>query len=130
MIVRELVYKDHMAMRRWLKKYGYISTSNVSKNEFTRIVKLVTHKEVNNKTSKYILHQYILEHNSYRDCYLSKKQRKAKDCISKKLKVVKKDSSDFYSSREWREVRLKALIQQGRRCCVCGRSGGCSCPGW
>ena len=28
----------------------------------------------------------------------------------------------FYCSREWRELRVKALIKHGRKCCLCGRT--------
>lgn len=30
--------------------------------------------------------------------------------------------NNFYISREWRKVRIDALIKNGRSCCVCGRS--------
>ena len=34
---------------------------------------------------------------------------------------LKKESNMFYSSREWRELRVKALVKYGRKCCLCGR---------
>lgn len=31
---------------------------------------------------------------------------------------------DFYKTREWREVRYKALVKFGKKCQACGESGG------
>lgn len=33
----------------------------------------------------------------------------------------KRESKEFYYSREWRELRVKALVKYGRKCCLCGR---------
>jgi 5-methylcytosine-specific restriction endonuclease McrA len=33
-----------------------------------------------------------------------------------------KVKGEFYKSREWRELRVKALINNGRKCCLCGRN--------
>lgn len=30
--------------------------------------------------------------------------------------------NSFYSSDQWRSLRIKVLVNQGRKCCVCGRS--------
>ena len=34
----------------------------------------------------------------------------------------KSNSDNFYRSREWRELRVKALVKYGRKCCLCGMS--------
>ena len=33
-----------------------------------------------------------------------------------------KIAGDFYKSKEWRALRVKALVNQGRKCCLCGRT--------
>ena len=40
----------------------------------------------------------------------------------KRVTSKKQSSKSFYSSREWREVRVKALVKNGRKCCLCGRA--------
>ena len=40
----------------------------------------------------------------------------------KKIITEHKYPEGFYTSREWRSLRMKVLILQGRRCCVCGKS--------
>ena len=46
--------------------------------------------------------------------------------INKRLQRKKagtlKAPSNFYNSREWRSLRVKALINNGRKCCLCGRN--------
>ena len=39
-----------------------------------------------------------------------------------KSKYKNKVSDNFYKSREWRALRVKALVNQGRKCCMCGRT--------
>ncbi len=40
----------------------------------------------------------------------------------KNITVKAKTKGDFYKSKEWRALRVKALNNQGRKCCLCGRS--------
>jgi 5-methylcytosine-specific restriction endonuclease McrA len=73
--------------------------------------------------------------------FLSKKGRKNYDVFNKKIKYQKVDDKPykhlpkkkkrpyysnpgkvtFYDSREWRSLRVKALLKYGRKCCLCGR---------
>lgn len=41
---------------------------------------------------------------------------------TKKVITKKKFPDGFYSSREWRALRVKALLKNGRKCCLCGAS--------
>lgn len=53
------------------------------------------------------------------DCKTSKyNSRKVKSKIDKRKG---KSGVNFYSSKEWRELRVKALVKYGRKCCLCGR---------
>jgi len=71
----------------------------------------------------YILDQYIVSTIGYGNCTLSKKERKTiKKQTLESRKKRNKYPNGFYTSREWRSLRLEVLIEQGRRCCVCGRS--------
>ena len=42
--------------------------------------------------------------------------------INKSYLIKKSLRKGFYESREWRSLRLDVLLEQGRKCCVCGRS--------
>ena len=48
------------------------------------------------------------------------KCKKIKKKVNNKYKS--KVSDNFYKSREWRSLRIKALVNQGRKCCLCGRT--------
>ncbi len=39
-----------------------------------------------------------------------------------KTKLSKEIKTNFYKSKEWRSLRVKALTKLGRKCCLCGRS--------
>lgn len=41
--------------------------------------------------------------------------------LIKESKMPKVGKS-FYSSRQWRSLRVDALVKNGRKCCLCGRS--------
>ena len=49
----------------------------------------------------------------------TKWNRNKQKALKKKKKII--PSNVFYSSREWRELRVKALTKYGRHCCLCGR---------
>jgi 5-methylcytosine-specific restriction endonuclease McrA len=50
-------------------------------------------------------------------------------CEKRRLEATRKSkkrpvkAADFYSSREWRRLRYRALRELGNRCCLCG-----ACP--
>ncbi len=45
-----------------------------------------------------------------------------KPVVTKPKKLCKKVKKEFYNSREWREIRYKALVCNNGKCNLCGRS--------
>ena len=88
-----------------------------------------------------MIYLYVNDDNKYLDpnrrkCYnyhldLKREKRKRAEFNKannpKKKKHQKKNYSkiifnpNFYQSIEWRELRVKALVKYGRKCCLCGR---------
>lgn len=50
------------------------------------------------------------------------KKKNRKGCNKTAKKSFPNISNGFYSSREWRALRVKVLVEQGRKCCLCGRT--------
>lgn len=54
--------------------------------------------------------------------YVSKKKLKGNSRKSKKRKVSRKESVEFYKSNEWQELRVRVLHKYDGMCMLCGRS--------
>lgn len=52
----------------------------------------------------------------------SKKHKNRSKNKTKRIKVSKYDNRDFYSSREWRELRVRVLEKYECKCMMCGMS--------
>jgi len=80
-----------------------------SKNNYTRLARYMT---LNKNNIPYNIIQ-LKGYGSRNDCALK---------TEKKTYKMPKVGKTFYSSREWRSLRVDALVKNGRKCCLCGRS--------
>lgn len=122
-----------------LDLYNYLLSIGLVSEGATKktAVKNCLYKIINNfhpcKTvmKKVALHLY--KHGSLQKLQIKYKHRNM--CVIETLPTIKNKSEKtsffigkaplikpFYESRKWRSLRLEVLLEQGRKCCVCGRS--------
>lgn len=116
---------------KWLYDNNVISSMVISKKDILIIYRV----DLSGRTNNYwnciqSFYNHIEKNNlqvtgkriKYKKEYLLKPTKKKTRKRKKQTKIKKFTGSDFYHSREWRELRVKALVKYSKKCCLCGRA--------
>lgn len=102
-------------LKKWLYDNGYSKKVNLGKSQFRRAVQGIAKGNITKNNAQSKLSRYLYQNNIVLNPDNKKRPNKTK-------KKVPFKATPFYSSRGWRELRVKALVNQGRKCCLCGRT--------
>lgn len=86
-------------MKRWLCENGYTCKINVKRSKFRDATSRLLNRKCTKENSRVRLYNYIMANGGF-------------------SKGVEK--YDFYKTKEWRALRVKVLLKQGKKCCLCG----------
>ena len=112
----------------YLKSIGYLrhETLQTWRKERHIVLKYMFTSYRSSRDTIISMGYYLLKNSSLKGFPLKRNPEASADKyygLSKKVKKVVTRShypEGFYSSREWRSLRVKALVKNGRRCCLCG----------
>jgi len=119
-----MIYKANQHERQMIINWVYIhklwhTKHNVSNDQLATMYTHLTGTKVYKSKACAYLWLYITTNSSFKGCEVytnKKKSRRNKHPYNKKV--------NFYQTREWRELRVEALVKYGRKCCLCGRTVG------
>lgn len=118
-------YRKEKFVIQWLYDTGFIDSLCVKKDVIDDICgdlfHSFNHREIVSKMYYGIIDNVVKL--SCNKIVVSGKIVIGNDRNKSKPQVIKckKKVKDFYSTREWRELRADAFIKYGRHCCLCGR---------
>ena len=86
--------KTQASREKLVKMYFYLTGNTVSRSKITAY-----------------FWEYIKSNSSFKGCGIGDKKKKKQPVVN----------GNFYQSKPWRMLRVKALVKYGRKCCLCGR---------
>ena len=123
MLIRKYSNSEKRKMKHWLQIKGLAPDGVINNDIFTTIVSEFLNVRATKTNSYSYLDDHILRFSSYGKCKnLKTKKQKVKDLSHNKKYSKNNKKKSFYLSREWRSLRVEALVKYGRKCCLCGRS--------
>lgn len=99
----------------WLYKNNYSDTKDLSNCEIKELSGNFT-DFISSKKNVCEDFYWWIKNNHPPEC------KKPKDREHKTASEKQKERKEFYSSNKWREIRVQILVEQNRKCCLCGRS--------